>query len=175
MTEEQMVANNMLLVKFCIKKIGLIIDEDWLSIGSYGLLKAIRSYNGQVKFSTYASKCIINEIYSYGRSQQASKRKIQFSTLSLEEERGENGVTLTDLIPDNSTLRKIEKSLNSEMLESAIKNLSEKEQEIIRLRFIGKGLKQSEIAEITGTSQANVARRIKAAVSKLKKIMGNEI
>jgi RNA polymerase sigma factor (sigma-70 family) len=56
--------DNIKLVYYvCNKFKNCIIDyEDLVSIGTYGLLKAQKTYNGSYKFSTYAHKCIENEI-----------------------------------------------------------------------------------------------------------------
>ena len=70
--EEKLVAHNLRLVAHIVKKYkNLEYDTDELiSIGSIGLLKAVRSYNLEHgnNFSTYASRCITNEILMLMRS-----------------------------------------------------------------------------------------------------------
>lgn len=37
-------------------------DEEWYGVAALGLLKAVKSYNGMAKFSTFAYKCMLNEV-----------------------------------------------------------------------------------------------------------------
>ena len=67
-------------------------DEDILQIGRLGLLAAIRSYdvNCNMKMSTYATRCIYNEIASYLKTINRAKRKVEYQR-SLDQVQSEDG------------------------------------------------------------------------------------
>ena len=80
-------------------------QEDLISIGTIGLIKAVESYDlgKKTKFSTYASRCIENEILMYFRG-----RKKTAGDISLEEpldtDRDGNSLTLMELVSDEEDI-----------------------------------------------------------------------
>lgn len=72
----ELVEHNLRLVAHIVKKYYAISGEqdDLISIGTIGLIKAVESYDlgKKTKFSTYASRCIENAILS-----QRSKRQLR--------------------------------------------------------------------------------------------------
>lgn len=81
--------------------------DDYYQIGSMGLLRAIDTYdtNKGVQFSTYAVKCIKNEIGQYFQSQERDKRKMNSVTTSynIETNVGDNKVEIIDCVVDFSS------------------------------------------------------------------------
>lgn len=66
---EKLIVHNLRLVVYIAKKFentGIGID-DLTSIGTMGLIKAVNSFSPEknIKFATYASRCIENEILMY--------------------------------------------------------------------------------------------------------------
>ena len=77
----ELILHNMRLVAHVAKKyVGSEEDqEELISIGTVGLIKAVSSFNTDYgsKFSTYAIRCIENEILMYFRSKYTQKEIAQ--------------------------------------------------------------------------------------------------
>ena len=84
----ELVEHNLRLVAHIVKKYYAISGEqdDLISIGTIGLIKAVESYSleKKTKFSTYASRCIENAILS-----QRNNRRLRWKTMNL---LGQNGL-----------------------------------------------------------------------------------
>ena len=82
--QEKMILQNYRLVYFIIKKLNIAQDqyEDIVSIGTIGLIKAVNTFDFErnIRFSTYAGRCIENEILMYMR-----KEKKHNADISLDE------------------------------------------------------------------------------------------
>jgi RNA polymerase sigma factor (sigma-70 family) len=76
MTEEQkkLAEDNHGLIFYFLTKRDLPIDE-FYGLAAIGLCKAAISYNGKYKFSTFAYKCISNEVGHYLYLEKMQKRK----------------------------------------------------------------------------------------------------
>lgn len=103
MTAEQtkLVEDNVRLVSYMIKSYGYIpLDhEEAFAIGCVGLTKAAVSYNGTTRFSTYACKCINNELLLQIRR---IKRNAKYSIVPLDSVCSYNNtLTVADTIPDD--------------------------------------------------------------------------
>ena len=78
-----LIEHNLRLVAHVVKKFNNCGEaDDLISVGTIGLIKAVKSFNPnkQVTFSTYASRCIENEILMMLRA-----NKKHMKTQSLEE------------------------------------------------------------------------------------------
>lgn len=102
---EQAVVDNQKLVHFAINRYfpGFHDDEDIFQVGWIGLWKACIGYDSsRSKFSTYAVRCIINEI----RAELHNRARLRgFSDIaSLDEpiyfDKYGSAITLANLIPD---------------------------------------------------------------------------
>ena len=71
---EKMILENQALVYYFVKKINPRRDifEDFVSVGTIGLIKAVETYDQEkeIRFATYASRCIKNEIFMYMRQEK---------------------------------------------------------------------------------------------------------
>ncbi len=141
--------------------------DDIISNGIIGLIKAVDTFNldKNYSFTTYASKCIDNEILMY------IKKEIT-KDISLDEDTKENNLTLMELITDTSV--NIEDDyINKENINS-IKNiielLEDKDKYLYNLYF-EKAYSQLEIAKLLKKSQSYISREIKSLVYKLEKTM----
>ena len=78
----KLIEHNMRLVAHIVKKYYASAEDqnDLISIGSIGLIKAINSYNVEkkIKLATFASRCIENEILMYLRRTQKTKGEVSF-------------------------------------------------------------------------------------------------
>ena len=170
-----LIEHNLRLVAHIVKKFEntKVEKDDLLSIGTFGLIKAVDSYNfaSNVRLATYASRCIENEILMHLRNIKKYKDTISLYTPIGEDKEG-NEICVYDIIEDPSpsvsdTLIKEEKY---EKLRLALNELNPQELEIISRRF---GLNnyeietQKDIAKSLGISRSYVSRIEKRALTKL--------
>ena len=113
--------------------------DDYYQIGSMGLLRAIDTYDTDkgVQFSTYAIKCIKNEISQYFQSQERDKRKMNTVTTSynVETNIGDNKVEIIDCVVDLSSTEPFNEVCRTTLGE-ALKVLTEAEYEFFRVRYM---------------------------------------
>ena len=113
--------------------------DDYYQIGSMGLLRAIDTYdtNKGTQFSTYAVKCIKNEIGQYFQSQERDKRKMNTVTTSynVETNIGDNKVEIIDCVVDFSSTEPFNEVCRTTLGE-ALKVLTEAEYEFFRVRYM---------------------------------------
>ena len=113
--------------------------DDYYQIGSMGLLRAIDTYdtNKGTQFSTYAVKCIKNEIGQYFQSQERDKRKMNTVTTSynVETNIGDNKVEIIDCMVDFSSTEPFNEICRTTLGE-ALKVLTEDEYEFFRVRYM---------------------------------------
>ena len=187
--KNRLAEENMSLVQYVVKRfINTGIDYDELfSVALMGYVKAINSYNPTrvtkqgkpIKFSTFAYRCIENEIFYFIRND----KKIREKTVSLQTtlSTDKNGNTL-DLDSTLSTESQGELSLEEEiakkevigvLLEIINNELTEKERLIITHRFgiSAENKTQNELAQMVNMSQANISKLEKNIMDKIKKIM----
>ena len=173
---EILIERNLRLVAHIAKKYQNVDEEmeDLISIGTIGLIKAISSFDaGKGKLSTYASRCIDNELLMLLRSKKKSSREVSlFEPIGTDKEGNE--INLLDIIEHEEedvteqmalceNVRKLEKLLD--------KVLTGREREIIFLRYglaTGREVTQREIREKLHISRSYVSRIEKKALSKLR-------
>ncbi len=88
-------------------------------------------------------------------------------TESLNRESGEDGFTLEHVLGD---FTQEEKMLERVALKEALKNLSEREQQVISLRFFH-GLTQDKTAKALGVSQVQVSRLERKSLTALRELL----
>ena len=151
-------------------------QEDIISIGMIGLIKAINSYKGNkgVRLGTYAARCIENEILMYFRATKKLQQEVSLNETIGQDKEG-NVITFIDIIENDNI--SIEEQLDLKMkvkkLYEKISNvLKDREKTIIELRFglTGKEPKtQIEVAKMLGISRSYVSRIETKAIGKLAK------
>ncbi len=171
-----LIERNLRLVAHISKKYSTtnIDQDDLISIGTIGLIKAINSFDNSknIRLATYAARCIDNEILMFIRSSKKTKAEV-FLNESIGKDKDDNEITLMDVIEkeemcvdDEIDLRLKIKRLYIKMKEL----LKEREKLILELRF-GLGGKrpqtQHEIAEKLGISRSYVSRIETKAINKL--------
>ena len=173
-----LIERNLRLVVYIARKfentgIGM---EDLISIGTIGLIKAINTFNPEkkIKLATYASRCIENEILMYLR--RTNKLKIEVSIDEpLNVDWDGNELLLSDILGTESDIiyRNLEDEVDKTLLNQALKKLSEREREIVELRFgfknQGRERTQKEVADLLGISQSYISRLEKKIILRLKK------
>ncbi len=174
---DELIRHNMRLVVHIVKKYNNYGDNDELiSVGSIGLIKAVNSFHeGKgTQFATYASKCIENEILMVIRAGKKYRNtKSLYEPVSFDKDGNE--VTLIDLIgqDEESVISKVESRIVQEkLLGLAKKALTDREYEIIMLRYgvnSDKSYTQNEVAEKYNISRSYVSRIEKKALFKLRR------
>lgn len=173
--KDKLIRHNMRLVAHIVKKYsGSAENDDLISVGSIGLIKAISSYDVEkgTTLSTYAARCVENEILMLLRSGKKHKGNVSLSDPVGIDKDG-NELTLMDLLPEQeeNVFDNVERSLLREKLVSLLKReLDEREYEVVNLRY---GLEtpplpQREVAKKLGISRSYISRIEKKAIGKLK-------
>lgn len=176
----RLIEHNLRLVAHIVKKyyISHPSQDDLVSIGSIGLIKAVDTFNVKngARFATYAAKCIQNEILMFFRSQ-----KKYASEVSLEEtidiDKDGNPLTYGDIIcSEDNFLEELDFKIHTEKALFYIRTaLSEREREILVLRYgLGKHAPktQREVARHLGISRSYVSRIEKKALAVLREKLG---
>ena len=176
-----LIEHNLRLVVYIAKKFdntGVGV-EDLISIGTIGLIKAINSFdiNKKIKLSTYASRCIENEILMYLRRNHKTRMEVSIDE-PLNVDWDGNELLLSDILGTDEDIiyRNLEDEAEKKLLLKAVNKLSERERTIIDLRFglnspDGKELTQKEVADMLGISQSYISRLEKKIIKRLKKEM----
>ncbi len=149
--------------------------EDLISVGTIGLIKAVNSFdnNKNIKLATYASRCIENEILMFLRKTSKLKSEVSFDEPLNVDWEG-NVLLLSDILGSeaDSVYKDIENNVEKEILWKSFDKLSEREREIIKMRFglLGQEEKtQKEIADMLNISQSYISRLEKKILTNLKK------
>ena len=148
--------------------------EDLISIGTIGLVKAINTFKADknIKLATYASRCIENEILMYLRK----NNKIRYE-ISLDEplniDYDGNELLLGDIVGTDDDLveQEMMKSDQRKLFYEALKDLNEREKEILILRYGLSNhdeLTQKDVAKLLGISQSYISRLEKKIIKKLR-------
>lgn len=148
--------------------------DDLVSIGAIGLIKAVNTFrpDSGTTLSTYASRCIENEILMCLRS--SHKRR---NDVSLEEPVGSdsegNEITLMEMLgtdPDAVT-DEVDRRITLSRIRTLIRQkLPERERIVLEMRYgllDGECRPQYEVAEALGISRSYVSRIEKKAVQTL--------
>ena len=172
---QKLILHNLRLVSHIVRKYysGTKSQEDLVSIGTIGLIKAVDSFNIHLgaKFATYAAKCIQNEILMYFRSQKKLASEISINE-TIDVDRDGNPLTYMDVIcSEEDIAEEIDrKILTEKMLRYVDSCLTKREKQIITMRYGLGGIEartQREIAASLRISRSYVSRIEKSALTKL--------
>ncbi len=162
-----LINHNLRLVAHIVKKYNNSLEaDDLISVGTIGLIKAVDSFDSKkgVLLSTYASRCIENEILMLIRSNKKHKDTISLNTI-LAPKNDSDDLELSNLIPSESedeVFSQVETNCLMQDVLTAMKNdLTDMEQKIIKYRYgiCGYPLKtQKEVADIFGISRSYISR-----------------
>ena len=148
--------------------------EDLVSIGTIGLMKAVKTFNPEknIKLATYASRCIENEILMHLRKVNNIKSEMSFDE-PLSVDWDGNELTLRDVLgtDPNDVFEEIEYDDEKRLLRQTVAALPEKERNLMTLRFGLDGnesLTQKQLADKMGISQSYISRLEKRILQKIK-------
>lgn len=149
-------------------------NEDIISIGTIGLIKAVQSftYDKNTRFSTFASKCIENEILMSFRKQKGNENIIYLDD-NLDVNNDSSNLSLKDSIQDEfeTDVWVESQETRQEIAQLVFNCLSGRERQVIILRY-GLGgnapMTQQQVCEILGISRSYVSRIETKALKTLK-------
>lgn len=171
----KLIEHNLRLVAHIVKKFETKYKDtdDLISIGTIGLIKGIDSYDvsKNIKVTTYAARCIENEILMFFRSNKKYGNDVSLNDYIGVDKDG-NAISLIDVMPDTDVdlTSKVSTNIDIESLIGYLSVLKENERNIIIRRyglFNEKEATQKEIAKDMGISRSYVSRIEKRALFKL--------
>ncbi len=172
---DRLILHNLRLVAHIVKKYCSTPDdqEELISIGTVGLIKAVTTYDPQKgnRFAAYGSRCIENEILMHFRAMKKTAGDVYFNE-QIDVDKDGNRLTLIDILAADGDLpEEVDLRINSEILKIRIEELLDpREKKIIALRYGlcgGAPLTQREVAALMGISRSYVSRIEKRAIDKL--------
>ena len=175
--KQRLIERNLRLVVFIARRFentGVNL-EDLISIGTIGLIKAISTYrtDKNIKLATYASRCIENEILMHIRKITPQKAEVSLDE-PINMDYDGNELLLSDILgtDEDMILKPLEDDVDLCLLRQAVRELPEREREIVVMRFGLEGhqeLTQKEVAQKMGISQSYISRLEKRIMQRLKK------
>lgn len=177
---DKLIVHNLRLVAYIVKK-NYSEDkeqEDLISIGIIGLIKACETFDFEkgVNFSTYATRCIDNEIKMHFRRVKKLQNEVYLND-PIDTDKDGNSITFEDIFKDpHNVCDIVDNRIDCRKLYAFINEvLNEREKQIICLRYglstscqkLGKVMTQKEVASILNISRSYVSRLEKKAISKL--------
>jgi len=175
--EEKLIKHNLRLVAHIVKKYNFsrLEREELISVGSIGLLKAVKSFDIEKghSFSTYAARCIQNEILMLIRSEKKYQSEVSLED-KVKTDKDGNEVSLIDVLEDPK--EHIAETAESKVIFDKLigiieKTLSPREREVIYMRYGINGYTpktQNEVAAILGISRSYISRIEKQALSSIR-------
>ena len=177
--KDLLIVHNLRLVVYISKKFetsGVGI-EDLISIGTIGLIKAVKTFcpDKKIKLATYASRCIENEILMFLRKSTQYRNEISIDE-PLNIDWDGNELLLSDVLgtDDDIVNRDLENEADKQLLLREIDKLSPREKQIMVMRFgLGgcKELTQKQVADLMGISQSYISRLEKKILRSMKETL----
>ncbi len=171
----KLIEHNLRLVAHIVKKYDSKTDDvdDLISIGTIGLIKGVDSYSKSknTRLTTYAARCIENEILMNFRNNKKRNKDISINE-SVGFDKEGNEISILDILktPAPDFALDIHKEDNIDDMKKYLSVLNDREKEIITYRY---GLydtdeiTQKEIAKRMGISRSYVSRIEKRALTKI--------
>ena len=175
--KNKLIEHNLRLVVYIAKRFdntGIDIEE-LISIGTMGLIKAVKNYNSdkKIKLATFASRCIENEILMYLRKMVKVKSEVSLDEPLNVDWEG-NQLVLSDVLGTDGDMiyKDAESRVESDILRELFDKLNDRDKAIVGMRYglYGEEEKtQKEIADMMNISQSYISRLEKRILVKLKK------
>jgi RNA polymerase sporulation-specific sigma factor len=169
-----LVRHNLRLVAHIVKKYNNAGEaDDLISVGTIGLIKGIETFSPDkgCQLTTYAAKCIENEILMYIRANKKHRQAVSLFEPVGSDKDG-NDIALMDVIPQTEDgFEAIENGIVLEKVKSLVKEvLDETEKDVIELRYgliDGNSMTQAQVAKHLNISRSYVSRIEKRAIEKV--------
>lgn len=179
---DKLISHNLRLVAHIVKKYTNSLEaDDLLSVGTIGLVKAIDSfdYDKKVQLSTYAARCINNEILMLIRANKKHKNVVSLSSLTTNSDEDKE-LELQDVIAsdDEEIFAQVETNITVQKVKHIIEHkLDERERVVMKLRYgidCDKSYTQKEIADKLGISRSYISRIENKALSTIREAFEKE-
>ena len=178
-----LIEHNLRLVSHIIKKYYANYDEqeDLVSIGTIGLIKAIDSFDCDkgVRLATYAARCVENEILMYFRAKKKEAGNLSVNEPIDTDSEGEPLTIIDTICCDDTISDDIDLKNKTRALYKFIEEIQDDREREIIIRRYGlynqKELTQREIAAEMGISRSYVSRIEKRVLEQLKAKFGAEL
>lgn len=161
--QEELVINNDKIVHYFVRKIKLrdmrnYEYDDLVQVGRIGLIKAAETFNGSVKFVTYASRCITNEIFMFLRKANKNSACLYLEEPVLVDMDG-GEVTLGEVIeaPNSDFIKTVANLYEIEKVFNVVLNIFSNRNALIWL-YLALGINQEKVAEKFGVTQSCISR-----------------
>ena len=149
------------------------LQEDLISIGTIGLIKAVDSYkqNHKTKLATYASRCIENEILMHLRTNKKTSLDVSLNeTIGIDKDGSE--IVLGDILSSNQEefIDIVDRNDTIDKFKTYFNILDGREKDTLIMRYGLNNTKkytQKEIAKKLNISRSYVSRLEKRALIKL--------
>ena len=173
----KLVEHNLRLVSHILKKYYVQAgdQDDLISIGTIGLIKAVNTFDHTkgIRLSSYAARCIENEVLMYFRAAKKSAQDISMNE-PIDTDKDGNALTLMDVMStEDNIVDNLDCKVKSEQLKRYIAQvLTPRERLIIELRYglnNDHPLTQREVAARLKISRSYVSRIEKKALQLLKR------
>lgn len=175
--KNKLIEHNLRLVVYIAKRFdntGIDIEE-LISVGTIGLIKAVKNYNSdkKIKLATFASRCIENEILMFLRKMVKIKSEISLDEPLNVDWEG-NQLVLSDILGTENDMiyNDAETRVEEDILKELFEKLNDRDKAIVGMRYGLYGIEektQKEIADMMNISQSYISRLEKKILSKLKK------
>ena len=173
---ETLITHNLRLVAHIAKKYAKAgrDSDDIISIGTIGLIKAVSTFdpNKGVALSSYASRCVENEILMSIRAEKKQVAEVSFGEPIGMDGDG-NDITLLDILgsdPD-TVVEEVGRRMDAARVRGAMNRaLTARERAVVQMRYGltgGRCMPQREIAAFLGISRSYISRIEKKALQKL--------
>lgn len=178
-----LIEHNLRLVSHIIKKYyaGYDEQEDLVSIGTIGLIKAIDSFDCEkgVRLATYAARCVENEILMYFRAKKKEAGNLSVNEPIDTDSEGEPLTIIDTIYCDDTISDDIDLKNKTRALYKFVEEIQDDREREIIIRRYGlynqKELTQREIAAEMGISRSYVSRIEKRVLEQLKAKFGAEL
>ena len=174
---DELIEHNLRLVAHIVKKYysNTSDQDDLISIGTIGLIKAVNTFDHTkgIRLSSYAARCIENEVLMYFRAAKKSAQDISMNE-PIDTDKDGNALTLMDVMStEDNIVDNLDCKVKSEQLKRYIAQvLTPRERLIIELRDglnNDHPLTQREVAARLKISRSYVSRIEKKALQLLKR------
>ncbi|MBE5776558.1 MAG: sigma-70 family RNA polymerase sigma factor [Clostridiales bacterium] len=173
---QKLIVHNLRLVSHVVRKYTVpgYTQEDLVSVGTLGLIKAINSYktSSGTKLTTYAARCIENEVLMLLRASKKQKGEVSlFDSLGTDGEG--NDISFADILgtPEGQVEDEVIRRVSMEKVRRAIGKLPRREKTVISMRYgllDGRQYAQHQVAQVLGVSRSYVSRLESRAVRSIR-------
>lgn len=172
---DTLISHNLRLVAHVVKKYYSTPggQDDLISIGTIGLIKAVDTFRPErkVRFASYASQCIENEIRMHLRHIRREGTVVSLQEPLEASSREGGALTLGDVLPDDGVMEDdCEQRDLARRLRGLVASLPERERRILTLRYgldRQPPLTQQQVARQFHISRSYISRLEKRALQML--------